>query len=233
MKWLSRIAPVQIAVAWLISSYLKLCVRTIRWTIVGDEETLKFADTGQGYLLCFWHKVISLSVMSQPIIGKNKRGNAMISLSSDGALIARIVGRLGFPAVRGSRGKEGAEDKGGAGAFRQTLRLVRDGQVVAITPDGPRGPPEVMPPGPIVLARTAKVPTFMFAYACAPAVRPNTWDRMYFPLPFGRGAAVIDGPIDPPTARTDEEVAAVAAEWQQRLSAAQARAEAIVAGTAA
>ena len=102
MKWLSRVAPVQIAVAWLVSSYLKFCVRTIRWTFVNDEATRALGGTPQGYIICFWHKVISLSVVSQPVIN-GKVGNAMISLSSDGALIARIVGRLGFPAVRGSR----------------------------------------------------------------------------------------------------------------------------------
>ena len=229
MKWLSRVAPVQIAVAWLVSAYLAFCTRTARWTFVNDEEFRAMAATGQGLLVCFWHKTISLSVVSGRLIG-NKPRHAMISLSSDGELIARIVDRLGYPAVRGSRGKEGKEDKGGSGAFRQSLRYLRNGDVVAITPDGPRGPVEVMPPGTPTLGRTARVPTFMFGFACAPAIRPRTWDEMFIPLPFGRACLVIEGPIAPLTEGGEAEIADEALVWQERLRSAQRRAEAIVAG---
>ena len=229
IKWLSRNRNVERIVAALVAGYLKFCVHTIRWTIINSEPTQALAARQQGFLICFWHGVISLSVVSRRVIG-DTRASAMISLSSDGTLIADIVGRLGYPAVRGSRGKDGAEDKGGAGAFRQTLRLVRQGEIVAITPDGPRGPVEQMPSGPVILARTAKVPTFMFGYACNPAIRPSTWDRMVIPLPFGRGAMVIDGPLMIGEARDEAAMAAVAADWQARLIAVQRRAEAIVAG---
>lgn len=229
LKQLSRNRRVERAVAALVSGYLKFCVRTIRWKMIGSEATLALASTRQGYLICFWHGEISLSVVSRRVIG-DKRASAMISQSSDGTLIADIVGRLGYPAVRGSRGKDGAEDKGGAGAFRQTLRLVRGGEIVAITPDGPRGPVEEMPVGPVILARTAKVPTFMFGYACRPAIRPGTWDRMMFPLPFGRGAVVIDGPLEIGEARGEAALEAVRLDWQARLIAVQRRAEAIVDG---
>ncbi len=231
MKWLSRNPWAERLVAAIVAGYMKFCIRTIRWTIEGGEGPLGFVGTERGFLMCFWHKVISLSVVTRRVIG-DKRASAMISLSSDGTLIADIVGRLGYPAVRGSRGKEGAEDKGGAGAFRQTLRLVRQGQIVAITPDGPRGPSEVFPEGPVAVARAAKVPMFMFGYACNPAIRPGTWDDMFFPLPFGRGAMVIDGPLPPPVAKDEAGVAAEAADWQARLIAVQRRAEAIVAGRA-
>lgn len=229
IKWLSRNRGVERLVAAIVAGYMKFCIRTIRWTVVNGEPIQALTAAGQGFLMCFWHGVISLSVVTRRVIG-DTRCSAMISLSSDGTLIADVVGRLGYPAVRGSRGKDGAEDKGGAGAFRQTLRLVRQGEIVAITPDGPRGPVEEMPTGPVMLARTAKVPMFMFGYACNPAIRPGTWDRMMFPLPFGRGAMVIDGPLQIGEARDEAAIAAVAADWQARLIAVQRRAEAIVAG---
>ena len=229
IKLLSRNRWVERMVAILVSGYMKFCIRTICWTVVGGEATLALAPTDQGFLMCFWHGVISLSVVTRRVIG-DKRCSAMISQSSDGTLIADIVARLGYPAVRGSRGKEGAEDKGGAGAFRQTLRLVRGGEIVAITPDGPRGPVEEMPAGPVVLARTARVPMFMFGYACRPAIRPGTWDRMMFPLPFGKGAMVIDGPLDVGDARDEAALEALRLDWEARLIGVQRRAEAIVAG---
>jgi lysophospholipid acyltransferase (LPLAT)-like uncharacterized protein len=229
VKWLSRNPAVERIVAAIVAGYMKFCIRTIRWRIEGGEKTLALAGTPQGFLMCFWHKVISLSVVTRRVIG-DKRCSAMISRSSDGSLIADIVMRLDYPAVRGSRGKEGAEDKGGLGAFRETVRLVRAGEIVAITPDGPRGPVEEMPDGPVMLARTAKVPMFMFGYACRPAIRPGTWDNMFIPLPFGRGAMVIDGPLDAGNPRDEEAIANLRADWQARLIAVQRRAEALVAG---
>ena len=109
---------------------------------------------------------------------------------------------------------------------------MRGGEIVAITPDGPRGPVEEMPVGPVILARTARVPMFLIGYACRPAIRPGTWDRMMVPLPFGRGAMVIEGPLDIGEARSEDELEAVRKDWEARLIAVQRRAEAIVVGRA-
>jgi lysophospholipid acyltransferase (LPLAT)-like uncharacterized protein len=231
MKWLSRNRTVQKVVAWVVAGYLKFCIRTMRWTVIGTEPTLALDGTPQGYIVMFWHKVISLSVVSRRIVG-GKTGNAMISNSSDGSLISDIVGQISWKSVRGSRGKEGGEDKGGAQAFRDSLKLIRAGEIVAITPDGPRGPVEVMPEGPVLIGRASKAPVFMFGFACKPAFRPNTWDDMMAPFPFGRGAIVVTGPWSAGQPRDPAAIEAVRAAWERELTAAQRRAEAIVEGRA-
>ena len=56
-----------------------------------------------------------------------------------------------------------------------------------------------------------------------PSIRLNTWDRYMLPLPFGRGAVVWD--IDRyPEGETPEAVAAL---WQEKLTAVEARADAL------
>jgi lysophospholipid acyltransferase (LPLAT)-like uncharacterized protein len=210
---------VQAALAGLLSAYLKLTLKTLRWTVEGRDRAERVWGSGGGAVVCFWHGRLSLAPASWPKEAQPPR--ALISLSPDGEFIARAMEALGFPAIRGSTGKATAMDKakGGAAAFREMLRWVRGGGGVAITPDGPRGPAETMGEGPARLAAAAGAPVLLAGLACKPAVRLKSWDRAMLPLPFGRGAIVWDGPFE----------AEAAEALGDRLTAATARAEAVVA----
>ena len=74
------------------------------------------------------------------------------------------------------------------------------------------------------IARTG-APVLLLGLAARPAVRLNSWDRALLPLPFSRGAVVWEMVRHPGAAMDD---AAVAADWSARLSAATARAEALL-----
>ncbi len=78
-----------------------------------------------------------------------------------------------------------------------------------------------------MLARVAGAPTLLVGLACRPCVRLKTWDRQVLPLPFGRGAMVWDGALPAPA--RGESLDATAADWAARLTAATARAEALLA----
>lgn len=218
---------IQSALAWLLAGWLRLCLSTIRWrheNLAGAERV--WASDG-GAIVCFWHSRIALAPACWPL-DRAQPPRALISLSADGEFIARAVGRLGFPAIRGSSSKKSAPDKakGGAAAFRDVLRWIRGGGGVAITPDGPRGPAETMAEGAVMLARASGAPVLLVGLACRPALRLGGWDNGLLPLPFGRGAIVWDGPI----AWSDQDAPeAVRADWAARLSAATARAEALLA----
>jgi lysophospholipid acyltransferase (LPLAT)-like uncharacterized protein len=59
--------------------------------------------------------------------------------------------------------------------------------------------------------------------SCSPAVRLNSWDRALLPLPFGRGAIVYDLAHYPAGAELSE----VTGPWAERLTAVEARADAL------
>ena len=99
--------------------------------------------------------------------------------------------------VEGTGGEVGSGEaapepkaKGGASAFRETLRWLGKGGGIAITPDGPRGPAEQMGDGPKTLARLSGAPVLLVGMAASPAIRLSSWDATLIPLPFGRGALV-------------------------------------------
>ena len=215
----------QLTLSTLLAAYLRFALATIRWRHEGRERAEGVWDGGGGVLVMFRHARIALSPACWPL-DRAQAPRAMISRSHDGAFIADAMARLGFPAVRGSTAK-GDKDKGGADAFRDALRWIRAGNGIALTPDGPRGPAGAMTDGPPLLARAAGAPVLLVSLATAPALRLPTWDRQVIPLPFARGAIVWDGPFPSPV--RGDNLEHVRADWNARLDALDALAEALAA----
>jgi lysophospholipid acyltransferase (LPLAT)-like uncharacterized protein len=217
---------VQELLSWLLAGWLRLCLSTTRWSHENREAAEAVWDAGGGVIVCFWHSRIALAPACWPL-DRAQEPRALISLSPDGEFIARAVGRIGFPAIRGSSSKTSARDKakGGSAAFRDVLRWIQGGGGVALTPDGPRGPAEEMAEGALTLAKMSGAPVLLVGLASAPGITLNSWDRARLPLPFGRGAVVWDGPL---RLGRDADVAQARADWSARLSAATRQAEAML-----
>jgi lysophospholipid acyltransferase (LPLAT)-like uncharacterized protein len=214
---------IQAILAWLLAAWMRFCFATIRWTHENEAVAERVWTEGGGVLCAFWHSRIGLSPACWPL-DRAQPAKALISLSPDGQFIARAVARQGFPAIRGSSSNKDKADraKGGTQALRDGLRQLKIG-ALAITPDGPRGPAREMAEGLPLLARLSKAPVLFIGMSCRPAIRLSSWDRAVLPLPFGKGAIVWDGARYPEGA----ELADVAADWTARLTAVEARADAI------
>jgi len=227
MKGLVRNPAIQIVMALLLTGYLKLVLATMRWRREGEPIAEAARSSGNGLIVCLWHGRIALSPASWPLKARTgPEPRALISLSPDGAFLARAMSWMGVPAIRGSSTKtsDRAKPKGGAAAFREALAWLEGGGGLALTPDGPRGPAGQMAAGAIQLSKMAGAPVLLVGLACSPAIRLSSWDRTVVPLPFARGAVVWAGPF---TAPEDADVAALQAEWSRELSEATARAEAL------
>ena len=74
--------------------------------------------------------------------------------------------------------------------MRESLRHLAAGGVVALAPDGPRGPRMRAQMGPVQLAKHAGAPLIAFAWSTSRRRVMNSWDRFVLPLPFGRGVYV-------------------------------------------
>jgi lysophospholipid acyltransferase (LPLAT)-like uncharacterized protein len=80
----------------------------------------------------------------------------------------------------------------------------------------------------VTLAKVSGAPVFLFGLHAKPGFRLKSWDRTLFPLPFGRGAVVFDGPLYASRDADDEAMEALRLDWQMRLTAANSRAEALL-----
>jgi lysophospholipid acyltransferase (LPLAT)-like uncharacterized protein len=226
VKALLRSRAVQELLAWLIAAYVETLIVTMRWRFENREPVDQVMDSPQGLIALFWHGRIAQGIACRPLL-KSKPRRVMISLSRDGEFIALAASRLRIPPIRGSATR-GTVDKGGAKAFREAIAFIRQGGVMVLTPDGPRGPKELLPIGPAQMARMADCPVFLMSLAARPAIRLNSWDAACIPLPFARGCVVLEGPLVLPPRADETTLEAARADWQARMRAGQARAEAML-----
>ncbi len=151
-------------------------------------------------IVAFWHgRMFLLPFALQNYASKVA---ILISRHRDGELIARLVERLGFKTVRGSTGK----GKGGSKAFLKMLKLLEEGNAVAITPDGPRGPREVVKPGVVKLSMTTGLPVYPLTFACNRYKELSSWDRFVVPYPFSKCKVLLGEPLKPEDFTKEEEM---------------------------
>ncbi|MFW5828875.1 MAG: lysophospholipid acyltransferase family protein [Planctomycetota bacterium] len=146
-----------------------------------------------------------------PFFGRpDRRPNAaVISRSRDGDLIAAVLERFGFGAVRGSA------HRGGARALIEAVRHLRAHPHVpmAFTVDGSRGPRGHCKAGALLPAQRLQAPIFLVAAAPRRAWVAPSWDRFCLPVPWTRIAVCVVGPVRVPTG-IDEQAFE---HWRQRI----------------
>ncbi len=213
--------------AVLFAAYARATLATLRWTHEGQDIAKAQWARGGGVILCIWHHTIPLSPATWPARENPQPMRALISRSKDGEFITQVMERLGFGAIRGSSKKlsDAAKNKNGEQAFREMVRWVREGNAVAVTPDGPRGPAMQMQKGVAALARATGAPVLMVGLAAAPAARLNSWDRTLTPLPFSRAAMVWGEVVH---AGRGDDADALSEDWSRRMRALDARANILV-----
>lgn len=177
----------------LVSFYVWLVFSSSHWTIVRGEIPQRFWDRQEPFILAFWHGRIAMMVFSWQ---RKARISMLISRHRDGEMIAKVIARYGFDSIRGSAAKPGSDKaKGGQAALKAMLRLLRDGESVGITPDGPRGPRMRASDGASAIARLSGAPVVPAAFATRARRVLSSWDRFILPLPFTRGVFVWGDPV--------------------------------------
>lgn len=177
--------------AALLGSYLSFALRTTRWTLDGQEHFRPFG-AGAPAVFAFWHEFLplmpGLSILARKLpFYRPTPIHALVSQHRDGRFIGAVVRRFGILPILGS------SSRGGASGLRNLLTVLRRGDLIGITPDGPRGPRRQAAFGVAQLAALSGVPVVPLAARTTRRIQLNTWDRMRVPLPFGRGV-VVCGP---------------------------------------
>jgi lysophospholipid acyltransferase (LPLAT)-like uncharacterized protein len=181
---------------WFLALILSGAVRALYATLrVRVQEEARFETLRQehgGVLLVTWHGQSLL-----PIARSRGRGYfGMVSLSRDGDLLTEYFRRMEWRVIRGST------KRGGAPAARVAVKtLCTPGTVLAITPDGPRGPARKVQPGVVFLARKSGKPLIPVGISVSRSWHARSWDSFSVPKPFARvewlfGEPIFVGPDD-------------------------------------
>ncbi|KZB72456.1 MULTISPECIES: lysophospholipid acyltransferase family protein [Thalassospira] len=176
---------------WLAASYVRLMRTTGRWRTEGGDHPAHYLTEGKPFIVAFWHQRLLMMPYTWRSVGGDRPFNMLISSHRDGEIISRTIARFDIKTIAGSTGK----GKGGAAALRQILKALKAGEVVGMTPDGPRGPRMRASDGIIQAARMAGVPIFPLTYSASNRKVIQSWDRFILPLPFSRGVFHWGDPI--------------------------------------
>ena len=152
---------------------------------VRKEIIDELMEKSQPFIICAWHHDIYFSTW----LLKDFELTALISSSKDGEYINQILSGFGFRAVRGS------STRGGIGAMKQLVRCLKDGNAVAITPDGPQGPIHKVQEGIVALAKITGVPIIPWIYEASSCWKLNSWDSHKIPKPFTKIRSVVGQPL--------------------------------------
>ncbi|MBI3292154.1 MAG: lysophospholipid acyltransferase family protein [Elusimicrobia bacterium] len=152
---------------------------------IREEIRRRLEQSYGGFIYAFWHG----RQLLMPYLHAHDQAHTLISLSKDGDQIARIAQRFGIRVVRGS------SSRGGVRALVTMKRLLAQGQRVAMTPDGPRGPQGVVQPGILFLAQKTSCPIVPIAYGVKRRMIVRGWDEYVVPFPFNRITMVYGEPL--------------------------------------
>ena len=166
------------------------------WRIKIDESTdlQRALKEGTPRVFAHWHgDELGILYLLKPY-----KSCAMISTSSDGAIMDRLVRLLGAQTSRGS------STRGGVSALRGILRLAKDGWSPSVAVDGPKGPYHKVKAGVFEIAKLTEAEIFPLTVACSKAwVFEKAWNKTYLPRPFAK-LSVVFGPALPRLTRESD-----------------------------
>ncbi len=191
---------------------IETLARTLRYEF-DDRAGVVGEAAAHPYIIAIWHnRLLLLPYVVRRFVSARKP-TAIISASKDGALLADMVQRFGFPSVRGSRSRRGAS------AVLGLLEVLQRGGDLAITPDGPRGPVYEINPGIVYLAQKSNVPVLAVNMEFSRAWRLKSWDCFLVPKPFSRVRVTFAEPHLVRATNTAEEADAERVRLQESMLA--------------
>ncbi len=199
-------------IAFLGAGLLRVLGLTWRIQTRGDSPF------GRGpFVGALWHQ----GLFAAAIVWKGRGIAVPVSRSRDGDQIEAVLQALGF-----AESPRGSSSRGASSLLRAMIRRVRDGETLAMLPDGPRGPAGEAKPGVVALASSAAVPLVPVGIAASPAIRFGSWDRAILPRPFARVRCVYGSPLDVPKKTRGDELEALRVTLEDELHRLNREAEA-------
>lgn len=180
------------------SRLMRAWLRTVTFKIADRAGVLAGLE-GQPRLWVFWHNRLFVMPYVFARWFPQQRGAALASASKDGEFLAAALQQFGIRPIRGS------SSRGGARALVEMKHAMDDGFVLAIAPDGPRGPRYTLNPGVAKLAQLTGGRVLPIHVRYSRFWQLKSWDGFMIPWPFCTAEITFDLPHEVP--RTADEAA--------------------------
>jgi len=163
---------------------IKILIGTTRIREYRKEIVSKVRKEHGTVIYAFWHNRMLIPAYTHI----NQNVHVIISQHRDGEIISRIIGKLGFHSIRGS------SKRGGLKALKEAIEVMNKYDV-AITPDGPTGPKEIVKEGILFLAYKTGKPIIPSSFVIRDKWELHSWDNFIIPKPFTPVKMIYGNPI--------------------------------------
>lgn len=204
--------------AHVASAYIRFVYYTSRWKHINRHIPEAYWEQDKPFICIFWHNRVLMNVYGW---NRKKPFNMLISKHADGKFIAQIMDNFNIKTV------EGSKSKGGLKALRNLLKVLKDGDCIGITPDGPRGPRFQISEGVMKVAQLSGCDILSGAYGVKRRKVLRSWDRFILALPFTKGYFVWGEPLYVPSKATPEEIESLKEKVQDILCETSNKADAL------
>lgn len=186
---------------WPLGLLMRLWGRSLRLQ-VSPESLVNLRKIDEPVAFTLWHNRLFITA---EIFRRYRQGRpiyGLVSPSKDGAWLEAFFALIGIRAVRGSSNKLGRE------AVTALVDVMKAGNDIGITPDGPRGPIYQFKAGGLIVARRVNAPLLLLGCDFTSAWQFKSWDRFYLPKPFSK--VIVHCELVPSADLSDREASAVA-----------------------
>ena len=180
-------------VQYILGFFTFLYIRTVNLTssiqIENESIPKQFWNDDKPFILAFWHSQLMMIGFSWK---KNKNVNILASGHSDGRFGAIVGKYFNLNNIRTSSKKNKSL------SLKSIFKLLNDNNYIGITPDGPRGPKEIVSEGIIKIAKKSKVPIIPIGFWSSKNFKLKSWDSFLITLPFSKCSFVWNKPLEIP-----------------------------------
>lgn len=176
--------------AYLGRFFIRLLMSTCRLRIEGLERFVQTASQTP-CILVLWHN--RLAIAADILTRKAPRFvyAAFVSKSRDAEILAALAESYGQGrAIRVPHNARHA-------ALNKAVQCLKEGQILVITPDGPRGPVYSVKPGVLLAAKASQASLIPFSWQADRYWEFKTWDKLCLPKPFAKIQVTFGSPLPP------------------------------------
>ena len=193
VKYIAGFKLTQLLISLLGSLYVLFVYKTSTIDLKNRKNIDRLFKKKESFIYAFWHDQLLICPLTWQSEFEIK---VLISKHRDGDIIARLISKLGFKAIRGSTHKSGkTKNKGGLTSARQMIKSLKNGISIGISPDGPKGPRHKVSDGILSISRLSNSSILPVGIGFKKKWVLNTWDKFIIPKPFNEITVVWGDPI--------------------------------------
>ena len=193
IKYITGFKLTQLLISFLGSTYVLFVYKTSTINLKNRKNIESLFKKNESFIYAFWHDQLLMCPLTWQSELEIK---VLISKHRDGDIIAKLISKLGFKAIRGSTHKSGkTKNKGGLLSARQMIKSLKRGVSIGISPDGPKGPRHKVSEGILSISRLSNSPIVPVGIGFKKKWVLSTWDKFIIPKPFNQITIIWGEPL--------------------------------------